>query len=301
MKTLFRVASLVTLVAAVTSCNLLKKKAAEDAGVEEAGPTAEAVVDAAPPPPAAPIAANVDDIARFPDEAKLENVAGSTLRWSQAREAPTVGKVVAQLKSGTAVTKVAQRDKFFLVTFDDPKEASKKLLGWLHQDAFSPPADAGLKPITCAAPEIPLLGDTPFCGQACAHDTDCPSGKACKGSAQKFIGGKVGENVQVCTVFATVVDAGAPKPPDAGAPPVVVVDAGHPPDAAAPPPPTGAGDIVDPGGKPCSAGFVMVQKDKKCHRLCPTGLAPKDCAGGAPYCGKCDGNKVCNAVRDFCK
>lgn len=297
MRNLFRAASLLTLLAAAASCNLLKKKGAHDAAAEEAGAVTEAV-DAAPAAAPAPIAANVDDIARFPDEARLDSVAASTLRFSQAREAPAVGKVVAQLKLGTAVTKVAQRDKFFLVTFDNPKDSSKRLLGWLHQDSFSPPVDAGLKPITCAAPEVALLGDSPFCGQTCSGGADCPVGKACKGSAQKFTAGKVGENVQVCTAFAAP-DAGAPKPAIADAGGVVVADAGKvQSDSGAP---AGSADIVDPGGAGCPAGFALVLKDKKCHRPCPSGLAPKDCKGGAGFCGKCDGAKVCVASRDFCR
>jgi hypothetical protein len=300
MRNLFRAATLLALVAAVASCNLLKKKGAADAGAEEAGAVTEAV-DAAPAEPPAPLAANVDDIARFPDEVKLENAAASTLRTASAREAPAIGKVVAQLKTGTAVTKIAQRDKFFLVTFDDPKDATKKLLGWLHQDSFSPPSAAPLKAITCPAPEVALLGDTPFCGQTCTADAQCPAGKACKGSAQQFTAGKVGANVQVCTVFVSA-DAGAPKPVDAGGP-VAVVDAGPPKpvDAGAPALTAANSDIFDPGAAACPGGFIMVLKDKRCHRSCPTGLAPKDCTHGSPFCGKCDGAKVCTAVRDFCK
>jgi hypothetical protein len=299
MRNLIRAASVLSLVAVVsTGCDALKKKGAQDAGGEEAGAVAE-TVDAAPAAPAAPIAANVDDVARFPDEQKLDNVAGTTLRFASARVAPSLGVVVATLKPNTAVTKISQRTTFFLVTFDDPKGTGKKLLGWLTADAFLPPVDAGLKPIKCTAPEVALIADAPFCGQTCATDADCPGGKACKGAAQKFTDGKIGDNVQVCTVF-NKPDAGAPAPvADAGA--VAVVDAGAPV-ADAGGAPTGSADIIDPPANgPCPGGFFLVSKDKKCHRSCPTGLAPKDCKGGSGFCGKCDGAKVCTAVQFFCK
>jgi hypothetical protein len=308
MSSLFRAACVLSLLGAVASCDLLKKKGAADAGEEEAGAVTE-TVDAAPAAPVAPLAVNVDDIVRFPDETAMDNAA-ATLRWSTPREAPLSGKPVATLKSGTAVTRIAQRDKYFLVTFDDPKDATKKLMGWLHQDAFlaAPPVDAGLKALTCTAPDVPLFSDNPFCGRACTKDEECPAGQACKGSAQKFANGKVGENTSVCTVFHPhpTPDAGAPPPPqpkitiDGGL--ASLVDAGGGKlasiDAGAPAQPAAVKDITDP---PCGPDFVMVSVDKKCHRKCPSGIAPKDCKAEGKFCGKCDGQKICSAVRELCK
>lgn len=315
-----RVATALALLAAVSSCQLLKKKGADDAGESDAGSaTAEQPAeDAAAAAPAAPTpvaAANENDIARFPDEAKLDGAAAPLMRWATVREAPVFGGSVASLKAGTTVSKISQRDKYVLVTFDDPKDASRKLMGWLHQDSFNaaPATDAGIKPLTCTAPEIALFSDGAFCGRVCAADAECPAEQACKGSAQKLANGKVGEAVKVCTFYAHPhpttpgADAGT-KPPttDAGAPPPVIADAGggklgaidSGAPAPTPPPVKAGGDIVDP---PCSGDFVLVSADKKCHRKCPSGIAPKDCKAEGKFCGVCDGQKVCQAVRGQCK
>lgn len=315
-----RVATALALLAVVSGCHLLKKKSTEDAGTEDAGDAVAETpaVDAAPPSVTGPLAANENDIARFPDEAKLDGAAAATARWATVREAPVFGTSVASLKPGTTVSKISQRDKYLLVTFDDPKDASRKLLGWTHQDSFAPASatDAGLRALTCTAPEVALLSDGAFCGRVCTADKECPAEQACKGSAQTFTNGRVGGAVKVCTFYAHPptpgTDAGAhptppPTPTDAGTAPPTIADAGGgklaaidsgAPTTPPPPPTTKAGDIVDP---PCSPDFVLVSATKKCHRKCPTGLAPKDCKAEAKFCGVCDGQKVCQSVRGQCK
>lgn len=287
MTTFWRSAVAVSLIAAIASCNLLKKK---DEGTDAAADAAVAEVpDSAPVAAARAPASNEADIARFPDETKLEDVAASIQRWANVREAPVSGKVVTALNKGASVVEIGQRDKYFLIVFDNPKDSTKKLLGWIHQDAFTPaPAvDAGIKPLTCAAGETTLFSDTPFCGKVCSANTDCPAGQACKGSAQKLVGGKPADSVTVCTVFS---------PPDAGAPtPPTVVDAGAPKVDAGPPAP--AADIVDPTGGACPTGYQLVSKDKKCHRTC----FAFNCRKETQFCIKCDGVKVCSATRDLCK
>lgn len=280
--------------AGMVGCGLFKKKGGDEADAEAEAAVAEAV-DAAPPPAAAPIAANVDDVARFPDEKPIENVAATIQRTTNVREIPSVGKVVATLAKGGTVTEVAQRGTAFLVVFENPKD-QKKLMGWVGQEAFTaPPAtDAGIKVLTCAAPEVPLISDGPFCGRICAGDADCPAGQACKGAANKFTNAKFGDAVTVCTVFT----------PGAAKPAVVTVDAGRaavtPPPPPPPPPaalPIPNADVSPPVAGACPVGFLLVNKDGQCHKKCTVG----QCRVATKFCSPCQGTTVCTSTLTFCK
>jgi hypothetical protein len=279
----FRVLTFVTLFAALVGCNLLKK-GGDDAGATGAeAAVAEPAAEAGPAttPTAEPAAANENDIARFPDETKLDNVAATIKRFAYIREAPLSGKVVQSVNNGQAVTEIASRDKYFLVTFD---AGGTKKMGWVINDAFTPvTVDAGIRTPVCAAPEIPVFSDQAYCARQCTADTDCPAGTACKGTAQKIVNGQLGIAISVCVAFqrpTTVVDSGAPVTP----PPVV--DSGVKPVSIT--------DVSDP---PCAAGAVLLKKDKKCHKLCPTVAS---CAGA---CVTCEGQRVCTPImqRNFCK
>lgn len=295
---LFRGISFLSLaLVTVTACSFLKK-GGDDGGVEAGAAAAEEAGAAATPPPAAGAAANEDDIARFPDETKMNDAAATVRRPYNVRDAPPAGAVVAGVNPGQGVTQVASRGTYVLITFDDAKQA-KKLMGWVHKDAFLPQAaDAGIAEPKCAAGEIGLVVDNHGeCGKACDKDGDCPTGQACHGSAAKYVKGKAGDSVQVCTVF---------HPHDAGAP---AKDAG----SAVTPVDAGAG-AVDAGGSKlapqtamiapsqlgvCPDNAALVKKDNKCHIKCPKAA---DCDKFTPkgFCGTCDGNRVCNAERGFC-
>jgi hypothetical protein len=305
----FRAVSLVSLVALV-GCGLLGKKPsgdAPDASEPEAAATAEVATaepaEAAPPPVAAPAAANENDVSRFPDEQKLANVVAGVLRPSNVREIPGIGKVVAALAKGGTVTQIAQRDKFFLVVFEDPKD-KKTLMGWIGQEAFTAPAvlDASVPVVKCVLPESALISDSPFCGKICTADTDCPSGQACKGAANKLLGsGGKGDAVTVCTVFGAprvaTVDAAAPAS-TAVAPtlPIVPVTPIAPAAPAAGEPPASVGIVAPTGGK-CPANFSLI-KDGQCHRNC---VRFGGCPASARLCLNCAGPLVCAANRDICK
>jgi hypothetical protein len=283
----FRTLSILSVVslAGVVGCGLLKKKGGDEADAAAEAAVAE-VVDAAPPPPAAPIAANVDDVARFPDEKPIENVTATVQRnATNVREIPSVGKVVATLAKGGTVTQVAQRGTAFLVVFENPKD-QKKLMGWVSQEAFTaaPVVEAGIKVLTCTAPEVPLLSDGPFCGRICAGDADCPAGQACKGAANKFTNAKLGDAVTVCTVFT----------PGAARPTIVSVDAGRAAVTPPPPPPP------PPPPVKCPAGQIFVAQDKACHQSpCKVG----SCPAAQPLCIQCSGSLICVApgARQLCK
>jgi predicted flap endonuclease-1-like 5' DNA nuclease len=278
------VVALAALVPFVSGC---PKKGGDAADAEAEAAVAEVAEAAAP---AAPVAAatNENDVSRFPDEKKLENVAATIQRQTNVREIPGIGKVVATLAKGGTVTEIAQRSTFFLVVFDNPKD-SKRVMGWISQDAFTAQADAGLKVLTCTAPETPLFSDGPFCGKICAGDTDCPTGQACKGAANKFVNAKLGDAVTVCTVFSP----GTPR----AVLPVAAVEAGAPPVAPIPAVlPIPNADVTAATGGRCPVGFTLV-KDGQCHKNCIIGQCRKE----TTFCISCGGAKVCSANRDLCK
>lgn len=284
MTTLFRGICVATvLVAALTSCDKFKKKDDADAAAPDDAATAAADPDAGatPAPTAAPAAANEPDIARFPDEAKLDNVAATLQRFTNAREVPQSGKLVAQLQKGTAVTELASRKDAFLVTFADPKDASKRLMGWIPAESFTaaPAVDAGVvtKIPSCVAGDTVLISDTVFCGRVCNTDADCPTpGQACKGASNKFVNGKAADPVKVCVVFS------APTQPTGTAAKVPGVT----PVTPTPPPPP-AGDVVPASGGTCPIEFFLIRQDGQCHKRCKAG-----CTGGN-QCVRCNGVQVC--------
>ena len=278
MTTFFRgfcALSFVAVSVSAAGCGLFKKGGDTADAEAEAGAVAE-VAEAAPPPVVLPAATNENDISRFPDEKKLENVTGTLLRVTNVREIPGIGKIVTSLAKGGTVTEIAQRGTFFLVVFE---KDSKKLMGWISQDSFTaqPAFDASVA-IKCNAPDSALVGDTAFCGKVCTADTDCVAGQRCKGAANRLLtnGGK-GDAVTVCTIF--------------GAPAAVVTPAT--PVTPIPPPPV----VVQPK---CGAGTIFVAQDKQCHRSpCKIGQCPAD----SPLCINCSGASVCVPVgsRSLCK
>jgi predicted flap endonuclease-1-like 5' DNA nuclease len=276
--------ALAALVPLLSGC---PKKGGDAADAEAEAAVAE-VAEAAAPAAVVAAATNENDVSRFPDEKKLENVAATIQRQTNVREIPGIGKVVATLAKGGTVTEIAQRSTFFLVVFDNPKD-SKRVMGWVSQDAFTAQADAGLKVVTCTAPENAIVSDNvTLCGKICTTDTQCPSGQACKGRANLFANGKIGDIVDVCTVFT-------PPTPKAVLP---IADAA----AAAPAAvvaivPTPAGNVGAPVGGRCAPNFTLVTKDGQCHKNCAT---IGQC--GADKCVICNGNaKVCANNVNFCK
>ncbi|HEY8075843.1 MAG TPA: hypothetical protein VIF62_17070 [Labilithrix sp.] len=268
---LTRVAVVLCCLSSLAACDLLKKKDA-DAGVASADDASAAATDAAATPAATTGtgATNENDVARFPDETALASVAATTKRFANLRVSPGTGGIVQGLNAGTAVTELASRQTFFLVTVADATGAKK--LGWVANDAFVPAVlDAGLHPPTCTSPEVPLMGDVPFCGKKCGGDVDCPAGQACKGTAQAFSGQVLQPGtVAVCTVVAR--------------PGVAVTPVAPTPTVAA------RGDISPP---PCVVGTHQL-RDGQCHRNCVPGVRFNACAGS---CLRCENQNVCVAGR----
>ncbi|MBX3204765.1 MAG: hypothetical protein KF764_06835 [Labilithrix sp.] len=204
MRKLILAVALVSTAALVLGCPLMKKKddAEADAAADAAGEQAEAppvVEDAAPPPPVV-TAKNAADVARFAAETPVTDDDMKLASSGVARTAPKTGAVVATLKPGTDVGKIAEYQGSVLVTFADPKDASTSLMGWIVKESFTAPAvvrrtdagvsDAGTAPAVDAGHSAPkkltcpmgmvavVLSAEPLCRKKCAKDSDCKGGAA---------------------------------------------------------------------------------------------------------------------------
>jgi hypothetical protein len=208
-------AAVVTCAAVVLGCPFKKSSDADAAAdgasaVPEAeAPAAAVVVDAAPIP--VPITAkNSADVARFPAETPVSDDDLKLASPGIARTSPKTGTVVATLKPGTDVLKIAEYQTSILVTFADPNDASATLMGWIGKESFSAPAvstkrdagasdaaapivDAGApdaakksdaggsdaKKPACAAGQVAVvLSKDPVCRKKCTKDADCKGGAA---------------------------------------------------------------------------------------------------------------------------
>jgi hypothetical protein len=169
----------------------------------DAAPPAPSVaaVDAGPPPMPEP--ANDKSVARFGDEAALAQVKAQIAdARATARTSVPGGTVVATLARNTAVTEIAQHEKWILAVFADPKNPSRTLEGWIGEESFKagptppPPKGSG-----CPGKQVHLTSDEViFCGQVCKADGDCPKHQECSGSAHLLVDGGEGDPVQTCTM-----------------------------------------------------------------------------------------------------
>jgi hypothetical protein len=204
-----------TFLTGIVGCSLLKKHAPPDAGDGAAEASVSAEVEAAP----APLAANEADVTRYPQE-KPESGTGTveeaiaTLRT----ETGTKGGLVAVLKKGTVVDKIAEHEGYSLVVAEDPKDPTRKVMGWtgnyafvlLHKrdagvlgeggvlaDAGAGPAqaDGGPAPtpsgdIVCVKQTTPGACPTGFLVSNSVCRTKCSTPADCKGPDPKCNAGK---------------------------------------------------------------------------------------------------------------
>ncbi len=289
-----------------------KKKEVPDAGAEpepSSEPTTEPTTEPSTPPPSTPLASNSEDVARFGEETKLANVHALVVLAANARESPPNGPVVTPLPKGTEVTEIAQRDAYILAVFANPKNTSESLMGWIFAPSLGGAAvapavvvptiktDGGavvrvdasvpvpVPPTSCPAGLTLVMVDLPVCAKICAEDKECPTGQACKGSANKIVNGKAGDGVTTCVVYHPHVahDAGAPATVKDASAPAVTVDASVAPAATGP-------EVAPTAGK-CPATYVLVAKDGKCH---------KDCTASAAVCGSARCTKKCGTTQSVC-
>ena len=75
---------------------------------------------------------------RYPDEKPVDHAPITTEAGGAMRsQAGTGGDLVIVLKRGTEVEKLAEHDVYYLVLADDPKDPTRKLMGWIAESAFS--------------------------------------------------------------------------------------------------------------------------------------------------------------------
>jgi hypothetical protein len=182
-----------------------------------------------------------------------------------------------------------------LVTFTNPAD-QRTLMGWISADSFTAPVPVAAKPpLTCTAPQAPLnTGEISLCGTVCTADTQCPSGQACKGAANKFDNAKLGAPVTFCVAFTpnptTAATTTAPIAATVNRSPVALV---NPP---LPIPASNVGVLGAVNGR-CPTGFLL-EKDAQCHR---SGCKINTCPATAHFCVLCNGTPVCSASADTCK
>ncbi len=182
MRKLFLVAALVPCALVIAGC---PKKADPAADAEADAAAAPVVVaDAAP---VAPVAKNVNDVARFPAEKPLTDDDQKTIDlFSSAKTACKAGNQVALVKAGTDTFKIAEFQDCVLVTFPDPKDATTNLMGWIPKDAYTRVTivDAGVKEpvfsdagLRCPNGQEAVINITAdprgTCRKKCKTDQDC--------------------------------------------------------------------------------------------------------------------------------
>jgi hypothetical protein len=194
MRKLFLACALVTCVASLLGCP--KKSGDATDGGDEAAAAPVVVADAAP---AAPVAKNVNDVARFPAEKPIADDAQKTVDlFASVKTGCKSGNQVALMRAGTDPFKIAEFQDCILVTFPDPKDANTTLMGWVPKDAFTRVTvigDGGIKDgsadaavdaavasttLKCPAGQdaIVNIGRDPTCRKKCTADKDCKTASA---------------------------------------------------------------------------------------------------------------------------
>lgn len=123
-------------------------------------------------------AANAADVARYANEKPIADADDKIHHDMRVRTVPSTkeGDVILALRAGTPVKKVAKRGQWFLITFADPKEKSRTLLGWTWDQAFA--AQDGASEDACAADER-LLTPQGTCAKTCKTNANCPNDFVC--------------------------------------------------------------------------------------------------------------------------
>jgi hypothetical protein len=172
-------------VSVLAGCPFGKKKTTEgdEAGAAASTPSASSVAA-----PATPAGANEKSIARYADEKPLTKDTAINFAVASITEAAGAGKTIAFLKKGTAVTQFAQHGTFVLITFKDPKDASRTLMGWVNEAVFGDEPVKAAVALTCKSGEkifhVPkATGLEDQCHRGCNPDADdCPAGLGCTGA-----------------------------------------------------------------------------------------------------------------------
>lgn len=109
---------------------------------------------------------NKADIQAYPDATPINEKQYIEWKAAPVRSAHPDGRLVAILTRGNPVAKIARRGDFFLITFPNPDDPSKRWSGWVHKNVFLP----GTEP-------FPPIGNP----QRCQSDADCGAMAKCNG------------------------------------------------------------------------------------------------------------------------
>jgi hypothetical protein len=202
---------------ALALCAVGCEKEGENPSAPAPKPASSAAVTGAEIP-ADPLAnvENKGQVKRYPDETKITPSKQAQLIDGfsvDMRESPR-GDVLTTTMVTQTVTEVARdaRGDYYLVTYDDPKNAGKQLAGWVYKDALEntawstgaaggPSGAARSAKLACGHGEAHLRTAKDFCAKTCKDDTNCDkrAGEICDGLG--FLvpegGGKV-TNVNFC-------------------------------------------------------------------------------------------------------
>ncbi len=208
-----------------------KRAAPTDAGASATLGDARASADAGGPArdAAGPLAANELDVVRYEDESAVDHAA-LTIKtpFANAYRAYPKGDVVTTLKAGANVTQIAERNGYYLVTFDAPFPPARTLMGWMAKFAFDERvaaamtadagADAGAKVPRCVNDKLEYLAlQDPVrrdyrCAYLCKDDLECKnSGAVCEAAILPEPSGAIVPATQFSTV-CTDAGAGPIKP-----------------------------------------------------------------------------------------
>jgi hypothetical protein len=264
--------------AIVCACNSKKPPAPT---IDSGAPLVIAGTDAA-----GPEASNELDVRRYEDETPVDHLpltvkgsAATVQKWYPK------GPVIATLNKGEAVVQLAERYGFYRVTFTDPKDPARKMMGWVAKFPFDEPVDAGL-PAKIALPKcavgtgdpgtplVVLEGQKARCAYVCRENHECltTTGGNCVAVVIVPSSGEIHSNPDYTTVCTGVVQA--PKPTNDGGKSV----------------PSLFGTVHLSNGK-CPPGFASAPKvGDLCYRSC---TADKDCPEGA-LCKNVQSTKLCS-------
>ncbi len=227
----WRVVAAVSTASVIVGCTLLKKLTPADAGAEPA-PLPSASEGTTATEAAAPAAAyNESDVKHYPDEKPASHATLTAETAGEMRtQAGSEGDLVLFLKKGTEVDKVAEHGSSYLVVADDPKDPTRKLMGWVSEATFgaeashrhegSLPSDAGkaadagapmaahdagtgpsapshASAVVCVKQSPPGKCPAGYVASGAVCRTPCTSAADCKGPDPKCNAGKC-ENANGC-------------------------------------------------------------------------------------------------------
>jgi hypothetical protein len=128
--------------------------------------------------------ANNDEIQHYPDETPINEKQYVEWKAAPVRAAHPDGRLLAVLTRGNPVAKIARRGDFFLVTFPNPDDPSKRWGGWVSKKVFEP----GTEP-------YPPLGNP----QRCTNDDQCSATANAKCTGVVSVGPSGLEGFRFCS------------------------------------------------------------------------------------------------------